>query len=122
MFQTTSPNNNRLGIADVLILLTDGKPNAKDGKETERALEEIFKLHQKNIQIIGIAIGEATRKQTQADAAKFLEKAVSSPDLLFKADKFNMDAIMNKLVAASCKPIQKGNAAVKITKYKSKTL
>ena len=124
VFKTTNPYNNRPGVEDVVILFTDGRPNAHDGtrKETKRALAELAKLREKKIQIIGIAIGEKAEKgKNLRDAIKFLEQAVSSPDLLFEADKSKMNAIMDTLIAASCK-VKPGNVAVKMTKYQSKKL
>jgi Mg-chelatase subunit ChlD len=102
VFPDESPLNNRKRANDVIVLITDGKPQ---GTRTvvEDAIANAEKLKKKGILIIGVGVGWYVENNEFWD----ILKKIASPGqaIRVKFDKFQ--SIKNTLVKQSCQKYRK---------------
>lgn len=107
VFPQESPLNARPNIADVVLLITDGKPNGrKKCCELEDALRHTSSMKNRSILIVGIAMGQPKIRKQFNDT---LLKMVTSSSTLFNSDFIDLDKILDQLVDASCTPFKPGD-------------
>ena len=99
-FSLKSPLNHRPGIADVILLFTDGEPRARTRTliaEQERLAENCSKSlkDDKDVKIIGLAVGSAEK------FLHFIEKW-SSEGSVFQAKITELNNVLSELVADTC--------------------
>ncbi|CAB3991507.1 Hypothetical predicted protein [Paramuricea clavata] len=98
IFSKDSPKNHRQEIADVVVLITDGKPQ---GKSNSIALTKQYAkdLKDKGVLLVTAGVGPNSKK---TEFKNLLKKLATSPDYFLQAEFDNMKAILNTLVARSC--------------------
>ena len=97
MFWKKSPENARKNVEDVILLFTDGRPEADDPAAERAKADQYSKIlkNEKNIKIIGVAAGDVSSYRSN------IQSWASSPDLVFEAGKvkeLGIEENVNKLV------------------------
>ena len=95
MFFKKSPENDRKNVDDVILLFTDGKPNAKDISQEIADADYYSKiLKNENIKIIVVAAGDASSYRSN------IQGWASSPSLVFETGlaKLGIEENVNRLV------------------------
>ena len=109
MFSRKSPRNDRENVEDVILLFTDGKPEANDPKAEIAEADKYSKIlkNEKNIKIIGVAAGNVSSYRSN------IQGWASSPNLVFETGLKKLDVTKNveklveKLKDPLCKEIGK---------------
>ena len=107
MFSLKSPSNARNTVEDVILLLTDGEPHSPHGNDGERKIveTETNKLKEKDVTIVGVAVGipaqiKTFKKYIKTWVTDSSGVAETSWDTLEK----DVDKLVNKLFNPLCKP------------------
>ena len=97
VFPYDNPRNRRTDAEDVVILITDGHPQGIHNAVSE-AEKEAETLKDKNVLIIGVAVGDAI---TRSSYMRVLER-LSSPGQTLKSAFEDINVIINTLVDKTC--------------------
>ncbi|XP_046855805.1 uncharacterized protein LOC124448899 [Xenia sp. Carnegie-2017] len=126
IFKTSSPENIRPKIDDVVLLLTDGKPNGGHAVTSDKeknlnsemvdARNHSNSLKEKNVLIVGVAFGQ---KGIVRNFLPEIERLSTSNKTTFDSDIDSLDKILDQIVSASCiKPAQCSCSSIQSqTKY-----
>ena len=105
MFKEKSPINDRKNVENVILLFTDGKPEANDAEAEIAEADKYSKIlkKEKNIKIIGVAAGNVSLYRSN------IQGWASSPDLVFETgvEKLNVTKNVEKLVEQLKDPLCK---------------
>jgi uncharacterized protein YegL len=96
IFADENPSNNRPGVDDVVVIITDGEPRGK------RDTLEMTKKYASDLKDKGVLVVAAGVGPDRKNFKHILEELATSPKYVLEADFTQMDGILAKLVASSC--------------------
>lgn len=88
----------RVGIRDVLILLTDGEAH-----ETDDAIREAGMLKDDDVSIISIGVGQGENNESFFNLLKGM---ASNPEYVFKVSFSELDTILDGVIKAACENLR----------------
>ena len=96
IFSAKNPSNNRPGVDDVVVIITDGEPRGR--RNTLQMTKQYANdLKEKGVLVVAAAVGP-DRKNFR----HILDELATSTNYVLEADFTQMDGILAKLVASSC--------------------
>lgn len=101
VFTQNNPRNNRLGVQDVVVIITDGDPYAGNiDNVLEKTMANASVIKEKGIQIVGAAVGnEAMRAKLRPK----LEAMATSAEFVVEADFKDIKTIRSMLISKTCR-------------------
>ena len=107
VFPEESPLNNRKFANDVIVLITDGRPQGTNTVEQD-AIDNAEKLKKKGVLIIGVGVG----RQIENDEFWKILKEIASPGQAFKVKFDEFQSIKSALVQKSCQKYPSAPAGI----------